>query len=221
VVDDYVAPRFGLDAFNCPHCGAYAHQQWQMMVRSVESELGGLTLELQDVSASFCKRCEEFSLWLDDRLFYPQTYVAPKPSSDMPEDVKHDYKEARSIYSQSPRGSAALLRLAIQKLVIDLGESGDNLNGSIGNLVKKGLPKLIQKSLDTVRVIGNNAVHPGQIDIEDNPEIALSLFKLVNLIVQHMISLPKEVDELYSSLPEEAKDAIAERDKETEAGMKS
>jgi len=62
-------------------------------------------------------------------------YIAPMPTTDMPNDVKADYEEARSIFSQSPRGSTALLRLAIQKLVIFLGEDGEELNKSIENLV--------------------------------------------------------------------------------------
>ncbi len=99
-----------------------------------------------------------------------------------------------------------------QKLVISLGESGDNLNGGIGNLVKKGLRADIQKALDVVRVVGNNAVHPGVLDVKDNPEMALSLFKLTNLIVEDMITKPKEVAELYEALPEGAKDAITKRD---------
>jgi len=135
----------------------------------------------------------------------------------MPEDVKADYEEARSIFAQSPRGAGALLRLAIQKLVIALGESGDELNESIGKLAKKGLRTSIQKALDVVRVVGNNAVHPGVLDVKDNPEMALSLFKLTNLIVEDMITKPKEVSQLYEALPKGAKDAIAKRDKGTDS----
>jgi len=135
----------------------------------------------------------------------------------MPQNVNEDYEEARSIFNQSPRGAAALLRLAIQKLVKELGESGKDLNTDIGNLVKKGLSERIQQALDVVRVVGNNAVHPGLINVDDNPDIALNLFKLVNLIVEHMITQPKEVGELFESLPDGAKGQIAERDKKTEA----
>jgi len=174
---------------------------------------GGASRILPSITVSICDRCNEFALWEGERLFYPPTYVAPLPSADMPGDVKEDYEEARAIFSQSPCGAAAFLRLAIQKLAIALGESGDNLNASIGNLVKKGLRTGIQKALDVVRVVGNNAVHPGVLDVKDNPEIALNLFKLVNLIVEHMITQSKEVSELFESLPEGAKDAIAKRDK--------
>jgi len=213
MTQDYVTPEYGKSGFNCPHCGAFAHQEWRLSVDSHEDSTGtGTYSRLHQLRASICARCGNFALWKKDQLFYPPMYVAPLPTADMPEDAKEDYEEARSIFSQSSRGAAALLRLTIQKLVVVLGESGDNLNGSIGNLVKKGLRIDIQKALDVVRVVGNNAVHPGVLDVKDNPDMALRLFKLTNLIVEDMITKPKEVAEIYETLPEGAKDAITKRD---------
>jgi hypothetical protein len=137
---------------------------------------------------------------------------APPPHEDLPPEVVEDYQEAQGIVAASPRGAAALLRLAIQKLCMHLGEKGKDLNEDIGHLVKKGLPQQIQRSLDIVRVIGNNAVHPGQIDIRDDPETAQRLFELVNLIVEVMVSQPKRIEELYDRLPEGAKAQIEKRD---------
>jgi hypothetical protein len=39
----------------------------------------------------------------------------PPPNPDLPDDLMLDYEEASKIVSLSPRGSAVLLRLAIQK----------------------------------------------------------------------------------------------------------
>lgn len=75
------------------------------------------------------------------------------------------------------------------------------------------MPEKIQKALDSVRVIGNNAVHPGQIDLKDDTDTAISLFKLLNMIVEIMITQPKKVDEIYGKLPTSAKEAIKKRDK--------
>ena len=82
----------------------------------------------------------------------------------------------------------------------------------IKNLVSKGLPAAVQKSLDVVRVIGNDSVHPGQMDLRDDMETAKALFKLVNLITEKMITEPKEVEAIYDSLPERSKKAIEKRD---------
>jgi Domain of unknown function (DUF4145) len=140
------------------------------------------------------------------------TENAPLPHEDMPEDVKADYIEARSICKLSHRGAAALLRLAIQKLCAHLGEKGASINDDIGSLVKKGLPIQIQHALDVVRVTGNNAVHPGELRVEEKPEVVSALFGLVNLIVENRIAEPKRIQSLYDSLPKNALRGIEERD---------
>jgi len=109
--------------------------------------------------------------------------------------------------------AAALLRLVIQRLLKYLGAGGKDLNEDIASLVSKGLDRRIQMSLDVVRVIGNNAVHPGQIELKDDRPTANTLFSLVNLIVDSMISQPKHIEATYKSLPATAHDQIEKRDK--------
>jgi hypothetical protein len=135
----------------------------------------------------------------------------------MPAEVAEDYEEARRVYTVSPRSSAALLRLAVQKLCIHLGRPGKNLNNDIGQLVTAGLPIRVQKALDVVRVIGNNQVHPGTLDVRDNPEIAASLFELVNLIVESLITTEKKINAVFEGLPGTAKEQIAKRDSQATA----
>lgn len=162
---------------------------------------------------SQCFTCKKFSVWVHDSLLFPKkSYVVP-PNPDLPDDIRRDYEEAGAILDISPRGSAALLRLAIQKLCIHLGESGKNINDDIASLVKRGLDKRVQQALDVVRVIGNNAVHPGHMDITDDKDIARTLFGLVNLIAEKMISEPKHVQSLFDSLPEGTRKQIEKRDK--------
>lgn len=103
--------------------------------------------------------------------------------------------------------------------MVHLGEKGKNINQDIGNLVKKGLPEKIQKALDSVRVIGNNAVHPGEIDIKDDDHTAISLFEMINMIVEVMISQPKKADEIYKKIPARAKKAITKRDRGSQKGL--
>lgn len=91
-------------------------------------------------------------------MYYPDIENAPFPNPEMPQEVLKLYLEAASIHGKSPRGAAALLRLSIQVLCKELGESGKNINTVIASLVKKGLLEIVQQFLDTVRVIGNNAV---------------------------------------------------------------
>ena len=141
--------------------------------------------------------------------------VVELPNEDLPEDIKKDYLEAANILQDSPRGSAALLRLCIQKLCKELGEKGKNLNNDIRKLVKKGLPANIAKAMDLLRVTGDNAVHPGEIDLNDNPEIAFRLFRLVNFVADEMITKPRQLSAFYDEvMPQNAKDAIVRRDGE-------
>lgn len=177
-----------------------------------ESNSKYIEFDVNNIWLSRCYNCSESALWICDRMIYPQLGIAPAANQDMPNDIRRDYDEASAILDQSPRGAAALIRLAIQKLCKELGQPGKNINDDIGALVKGGLDPRVQQALDAVRVIGNSAVHPGQIDLRDDRATAETLFKLLNLIVEKTISEPKHVAEVYASLPESAITAIEKRD---------
>ncbi|CAN7410991.1 DUF4145 domain-containing protein [Caballeronia sp. LjRoot31] len=145
-------------------------------------------------------------------MIYPQIVTAPLPHPDLPPDLLADVEEARLIAANSPRGAAALLRLVIEKLVTELGAKGGTINDQIGDLVKKGLPLQVQQALDTVRVIGNNAVHAGKMDQADVEATVHALFGLVTIIVEQLITQPKKIAELFETLPEGVRDGIERRD---------
>jgi len=210
---EYVPPEVDKSAFHCPHCNVYAHQQWGNAHHYAVGQqvIPGMRVNL-------CFHCHSLSIWLNGSMLYPAVSNAPLPHSEMPEEVKVDYDEARKVFRDSPRSAAALLRLAIQKLCKELGQKGENLNADIGKLVEQGLPIQIQRSLDIVRVVGNNQVHPGTLDVRDDPTIATTLFDLVNVIVEDRISRPKEIEALYHKLPETSRKQIEERDRPTLPG---
>jgi hypothetical protein len=93
-----------------------------------------------------------------------------------------------------------------------LGGRGRKVDDDIGMLVQKGLNPKIQQAFDVVRVTGNHAVHPGEISLEENPDHVTVMFEMINLIVEELISRPKQVDERFNSLPAGALEAIARRD---------
>lgn len=143
-------------------------------------------------------------------------YVMAMPHNDMPDEVKKIYDEAREILAKSPKGASALLRLALQMLCDKLVPGNKNINDKIGELVKNGLPQKLQQAFDLVRIVGNNAVHPGEINLDDNPAMANRLFDLLNIIVEYMIAKPKEIDAFYNNtISEKQKEAIAKRDGRT------
>ena len=169
----------------------------------------------ENLYLSWCFNCREFSVWIYDRLVFPPSRECPPPNIDLPDDVRLDYEEAGRILNLSPRGAAALLRLAIQKLCAALGEKGKKIDDDIKSLVNKGLKPLVRKALDAVRVIGNEAVHPGTLDLKDDRDTATKLFDLVNIIAEQMTSIPKHVEEVYAKIPEEKRKAIDKRDGKT------
>lgn len=171
-----------------------------------------------NVHLSKCYHCEQLAVWVHDRMVFPAAREGVAANQDLPEALVRDYDEARSIVNLSPRGAAALLRLVIQKLCTELGEKGKNINEDIGNLVVKGLDQMVQEALDVVRVVGNDAVHPGKIDLRDDRETALRLFELVNIIVTQTISSKKAVRAMYEMLPEGKRAEIDKRDEKALKG---
>lgn len=57
-------------------------------------------------------------------------------------------------------------------------------------------------------MVGNEAVHPGTMDLNDDPETAIALFNLVNIITEAMITQPKMIESLYEKLPTEKREQI-------------
>jgi hypothetical protein len=204
---EYSPPKLKAKSFTCPYCQTISQQNWVYFLWEGRT----VTHEHTKFSRAQCVHCMEHTIWVGETMYYPDKGISIPPNEMMPASVLKIYLEAGSIYNKSPRGAAALLRLGIQILCKELGEKGNNINDDIGNLVKKGLPPIVKESLDSVRVIGNEAVHPGQIDTED-PATVFGLFELINIIVEYMIALPAKVTGLYGKLPQGKIDAIKKRD---------
>lgn len=212
MVKKYTPPQTNKNSFTCPHCNTMSQmiffnscwQQDKIWHNARHADAGYMKVAI-------CQNCNDVTIWIDDKYIYPEI-VASEPNSDMPDSVKKLYEEAALIYNKSPRAACALLRLAVERLCNELGETGA-IDKMIGSLVQKGLPTIVQKALDVVRVIGNKAVHPGQIAFDiDDKATAETLMKLLNIITERMISEPKEIDGIFDTLPQSAKDSIKKRD---------
>lgn len=210
----YTAPDKKLSAFTCPHCGVYAQMKYSEH-NFKEDEICITFDECIDTNTTTlarCANCGNKIIWIKDEYVYPNL-LPISPNKDMPNVVKVLYEEAGLIYTKSPRAACALLRLAIDRLCNELEETDRDINKNIASLVKRGISVEVQQALDIVRVVGNKAVHPGQIAFDvDSVETAETLFTLINLIVDRLISEPKRIDEMFDKLPENVKNAVKKRD---------
>lgn len=211
----YVKPEKDKYIYTCPHCNTLSQMQrdTHYFDNDIEVENYGMRIIYNELTIHRCQCCGKKILWIDDTYIYPDI-VSEEANPDMPETVKQLYNEAALISNKSPRAACALLRLAVDTLCHELGETDRDINKNIGALVRKGLPQTVQQALDVVRVVGNKAVHPGQITFDvDDYATATMLMHLLNMIVTRMISEPNEINCLYQGLPESVKKSIENRDK--------
>ena len=216
-------PELDRGAFDCPHCGVFAEQRWCLLEsrsfngskyyignQYIGPKFMGSTY-FDGFSASRCEHCKELVLWNGQKIIYPRSITVESPNPDMPEVAKGLYIESAQILQDSPRASAALLRLALQEILNEVVEGGEknNINKNIG-ILSKEVDETTQKALDIIRINGNNAVHPGEIQIEE--ETTEYMYKLLNIIVQKTISDKKQIDDLFEGLPKSIKESIKKRD---------
>jgi hypothetical protein len=213
----YVPAKFKLNLFNCPLCNGYTEQFWHEAADILNRGQFKRDSRLDNIQICFCKLCDKYTIWVDEKMIYPLVNGAPFPNLDMSKRVKDIYEEARGINSQSPRSACALLRLSLEVLLSEVnGHNNKTLFENIGILIEKNKIAIqIQKHMDSLRVTGNDALHPAEIDKEngETKETALQMFDLLNIVAKTLISDPKAIDEFYNSnVSDTQKDAINRRD---------
>ncbi|TDJ86175.1 DUF4145 domain-containing protein [Campylobacter volucris] len=220
-MNKYIKPFFKGRAFNCPHCRAYSSMRWDDFC-----DYSGVTIkgvEGYSFFESTCYHCERSVIWYlkdkNPKIFFPKEVAIP-PEENMPENIKEIYEEASLILGDSPRASCALLRLALQELMKYLKENIQIYNGlknrnisedikeiiNIGNFYQEQ-KEMLEEAMNSIRLVGNKASHPSELDINDNSEIANILFEMINFIVGEIITKPKEREERLNKL----KNAIGEK----------
>ncbi len=93
-----------------------------------------------------CQSCNDFSVWVDTKLVSPRNSLISPLNDNLIDDIKSFYNKAALIFVNSPKGATVLLRLALQKLFVQVGKEGEDINNDVKELVAKGLSPNIQKS---------------------------------------------------------------------------
>jgi hypothetical protein len=167
--------------------------------------------DVQNVSISYCFNCNEMCLWVYDQLIWPRREGFPEPKLHAPPNVRRESEEASQTLEASPRGAAALLRIAIEKLCKELGVSGENLKDDMAFFVREDVDARVQRVLDAAQIIESNAMRPGQIGLGEDRATAETLSGLVNLICEKMIMEPRHLQEVYTKVREDARTAMEQR----------
>ncbi|MGS2776965.1 DUF4145 domain-containing protein [Robertmurraya sp. GLU-23] len=233
VKEKYVSPELGLEAFNCPKCGVYSHQRWHVIceeslnnslfITKLEEEIKNFVKQGIDIhttanvkhkyitSLSRCFHCNGVSLWVENKLIYPNSTLVELPNFDMPAEIQALYNEASSIVNLSAKSAAALLRLALEKLLIHVGAKPGSIDNMIKSLIEKDVISAsgtVRKALDSLRLIGNAGVHPTGINLDEDPKAAMALFKVINFVVEKLITDVKEMEEIYALVPQEKRESL-------------
>ena len=171
--------------------------------------LGDICLD-DSFAVSRCYHCKKWVLWKDLKIIYPRSITVENPNPDMPEVAKGWYMESAQILQDSPRASAALLRLALQEIINKVVKGGEknDINENI-RILSKEVDEDTWKAMDLIRIIGNNAVHPGEIQVEE--ENTEYMYNLLNIIVQKTISNKKQIGDRFKRLPKSIKESINRR----------
>lgn len=121
----------------------------------------------------------------------------PPPHEDMPEKVEAFYKEAQSIFDRSIRGAGAIARVAFEELVDYLKAAGNNRKEKIDGLTQIGIStELVQHCRSVWTVLSEGASHKGYFNLEENENMALFIFKIINSLVLEGITQKRDSEEL-------------------------
>lgn len=182
---------------------------------AIGTQSSGRAFSANGLRLSRCYACKGVGVWVGAQLVWPRYEGSHKPHSALEGDVLSDFMEANEIASRSPRGAAALLRVAVERLCRQITKSDATLDEMIGELVRRGLDEEIQQALDVVRISGNDAVHARELVDSDNTVTTEQLFWLVNQIAEEMIARPARIKDLFGKMPETKRKQIQRRDSAT------
>ncbi len=205
---EIISPKFREAAFACPHCRTYALQRWTTLVgKDLYVGMG--------LYAAMCDRCHNASIWVEgwdstECMVYPGVVSRGSLPDSAGQDVIQCYQEAASIAQKSPRAAMALLRLALEMLckkLLELDGQEHNLRDMANKVSEKyHLSEEVAKSMDILRITGNNAIHAGKIALEDNASLE-PMFWLLTYVCEQAISKHEKAKKILEATEKESDNA--------------
>ncbi len=126
--------------------------------------------------------------WVDPNIYplHPLWHPDEVPPilSEVPDEFADEYMEALRILHVSPRGSAALSRALMERILVEkAGAEGGNLKQDIEAVVQsKVLPALLSKKLHSLRIAGNSALHQRPSEEVSRNRVRVGLFDALHCL---------------------------------------
>jgi hypothetical protein len=212
--EDPHRPVLNQDAFDCPRCGAFAHQEWRQLDVNEGDWLvnGEQRVFVRFWKEARCNRCRLPSVWRDDQMIYPLARLGAQPHADMPDEVRELYNEAAAVAAVSRRAGAALARATVERLIKHLdpdAPTGANLAVRIARIKQRGVSTPVGQMLDVVRATANELLHekdePGELvvlvlDDDEGPQLVELFLEVTNELVDELITKPTTTRGLWDKL---------------------
>lgn len=180
-------PNIGSRRFICPHCDILNDQLHDTVTSDVIPFC-------QEFSLSMCAGCQQHMVWRKDVPIYPviahyAMVLTPDQARRVPDIIVADLREAAQIFALSPRSSFALLQIALHKLCVLLGGTGQDISADLHLLAATAqIPSSIPIVLVAQGQMGQWMHTPGHISLDDNTEpirsLALLLFHELSAIIE-------------------------------------
>jgi hypothetical protein len=186
----YKSPALHSEGFNCPHCGIYARQTWEM-----------IRMRHPSYHMAECDACGSESLWREGVIVFPIMGIAPPSHIQMPPEAYALYSKARQLSTLNASVAMIYVRMALVAVMRYAGAKGEDLAADVEQFCLQGLgTRRFWASLEQVRLTGSRKVGLGQL-CESDDERMLSLgFYVLNAMVEECVASPNTLASFYADL---------------------
>lgn len=215
--------------FICPYCGKEQSYSENNMCSNFVGYKRGIAANLR-MAYEFCdinilhilctnRSCRRIIVVAHDLFNSKQWDLIPENICNhypdyIPYQIRNDYEEASSIIERSPKAAAALFRRCLQGMIHDFWNIHEkNLNAEI-TVLKERVSLSQWKALDGLRSIGNIGAHMEKdvnLIIEIEPDEAIKLQKLIELLLNKWYIANHEEEELYAEIAQAAEKKAEQR----------
>ncbi len=197
---------------DCPHCGnrtgatiLYHHVGCEELYDNNGEFVDTVKVFYFLTECMTCSKICLFSNWefhedpqnlLEAHLEYP---TARKFSTDVPEEIRRTYEQAKKVIKISPDAFAVLIRKALEYLGQCHGIKEYNLKRMLDKLAKKEIiPGHLAQMTEAIRLVGNIGAHASSVSIGKEEAGLIDDFFVA--IIEYVYIAPAKIKKLKEKL---------------------